>query len=156
MHRSSLLLMCALFMLTGCGDTRLERAGSGAVIGGVAGLAVGTICCGDPFDGAQLGGLIGAAGGAAIGAISPRPLFFNHEGEYWPYDGNPETPAASMDAYEAGAATPAASSRPARPATSTSTYAPARAYSTAPTYAPAPAYRAAPTYAPAPPGRDYQ
>ena len=142
MHRPSLLLMCALLMLAGCGDTRLERAGSGAVIGGVAGLAVGTLCCGDPFDGAQLGGLIGAAGGAAIGTISPRPLFFNHEGEYWPYDGNPETPAASMDAYEAGAPPPAVS-RPARLVTPT--YAPARTYSTAPAYAPA-----------LPPGRDYR
>jgi len=80
------LVSVSLLLLSGCGDTRLERAGSGAVIGGVAGIAVGTICCSDPFHGAQVGGLIGAAGGAAIGAISNKPLFFNHEAEYWPYD----------------------------------------------------------------------
>jgi hypothetical protein len=86
------LILAIPFLVSGCGDTRAERAGSGAVIGGVTGIAVGMICCADPFDGAQVGGLIGAGAGAAIGAISNRPLFFNHESQYWPYDSTQEQP----------------------------------------------------------------
>jgi hypothetical protein len=84
--RPTLLLLALPLMLAGCGESRLERAGSGAVIGAVAGGAIGALCCADPLDGAGAGAAIGAAGGAAIGAISDRPLFFNHESQYWPYD----------------------------------------------------------------------
>lgn len=149
--------MCALFLLTACGDTRVERAGSGAVIGGVTGLAVGIICCGDPFDGAQIGGLIGAAGGAALGALTPRPLFFNHEGEYWPYESTAENPPPTTPPPSQGIRTTQRTSRNA------STLSPPRYVNTlsaypsaqAPTYAPAPAQNLRSTLAP-PPGRDYR
>lgn len=95
-------LVALSLLLSGCGDTRLERAGNGAILGMFAGGAVGALCCADPIDGIGIGAAIGAAGGAAIGALSPRPLFFNHESEYWPYDssepgsapqpGTPQTP----------------------------------------------------------------
>lgn len=92
--KSAILGLFALpLLLSGCGDTRLERAGNGAILGMVAGGAVGALCCGDPIDGIGIGAAVGAAGGAAIGALSPRPLFFNHESSYWPYeDGTQKEP----------------------------------------------------------------
>ena len=86
MKKTALLCLLPL-LLAGCGDTRLERAGSGAVIGGTIGLGVGFICCGDPFVGPKVGGAIGAAVGGVTGAILEEPLFFDHDSHYWPYDG---------------------------------------------------------------------
>lgn len=71
------LLMSVLLTLTACGDTRIERAGSGAVIGGVGGAAVGGICCRDPIDNFGKGAIIGAAIGALVGFLVNRPLFFD-------------------------------------------------------------------------------
>ncbi len=81
------ILLSAL-LLAGCGETRIERVGSGAVIGGVAGFAVGTVCCGNPPAGMKAGTLIGAGTGAVVGAMLSEPLFMNHEAQYWPYDLN--------------------------------------------------------------------
>ncbi len=79
------VLSCAL-LLSACGESRLERAGSGAVIGGVTGFAVGTVCCANPPAGMMWGTAIGAGVGAVTGAILSEPLFMNHEAQYWPYD----------------------------------------------------------------------
>lgn len=79
-------ILSAALLLSACGESRLERAGSGAVIGGVTGIAVGAVCCMDPFNGAAIGGAIGAGAGAITGAILSEPLFMNHEAQYWPYD----------------------------------------------------------------------
>ncbi len=84
--KPTITALLSLLLLTACGDTRIERAGSGAVIGGVVGGGIGAVCCADPLHGFGVGAAIGAASGAAIGAISNKPLFFNHESEYWPYD----------------------------------------------------------------------
>lgn len=84
--KPALCLVLTSILLGGCGDSRMERAGSGAAIGAGVGIAVGAVCCADPFHGAAVGGLIGGASGAAVGAILDRPLFFNHQNQYWPYD----------------------------------------------------------------------
>lgn len=86
MKRTALLLLAAPLLLSACGDTRAERVGSGAVIGGVTGFAVGAVCCGNPPAGIKAGTLIGAGVGALVGAVLSEPLFMNHEAQYWPYD----------------------------------------------------------------------
>lgn len=68
-------LLCCLLLLSACGYTRLERAGSGAVVGGITGGVVGALCCADPPHGILVGSYVGAAGGAAIGALLPEPVF---------------------------------------------------------------------------------
>lgn len=73
------LLSC--LALTACGETRMERAGSGAIIGGTTGAVVGLVCCGDPIDGATAGLYIGAASGALIGALLDEPLFMDYREE---------------------------------------------------------------------------
>lgn len=78
-------VLVALPLLTACGETRVERVGSGAVIGGTVGAAAGALCC--LGSGVGAGALIGASAGAITGAVLDEPLFFNHEAEYWPYDG---------------------------------------------------------------------
>lgn len=89
MKRVSIVsLVAATLVLSACGESRLERAGSGAVIGGVTGFAVGTVCCGNPPAGMGLGLAIGAGVGAVTGALLSEPLFMNHEAQYWPYDLN--------------------------------------------------------------------
>lgn len=85
MRFTPMIVACAL-LLSGCGDTRVERAGSGAVIGGVTGFAVGAVCCMNPPAGIAAGTAIGAGVGAVTGALLSEPLFFNHEAQYWPYD----------------------------------------------------------------------
>lgn len=84
--RAYALLCASLLILGGCGDTRVERAGSGAVIGGTIGFGVGAVCCMNPPAGIKAGTLIGAGVGAAVGALLSEPLFLNHEAQYWPYD----------------------------------------------------------------------
>lgn len=81
-------LLVATLLLSACGDTRLERAGSGAVIGGTIGFGVGAVCCMNPPAGIGLGTAIGAGVGAVTGALLSEPLFMNHEAQYWPYDLN--------------------------------------------------------------------
>ena len=53
--------------LAACGDTKGDRAMSGAALGGAAGLGVGALT-GSPLTGAALG----AAGGAATGALTDK------------------------------------------------------------------------------------
>lgn len=88
MRFAPMTLLISALLLSGCGETRIERAGSGAVIGGVTGFAVGTVCCGNPPAGMGLGAAIGAGVGAVTGALLSEPLFMNHEAQYWPYDLN--------------------------------------------------------------------
>ncbi len=71
-----LLLSCVL-LLNACGNTRLERVGSGAAIGGGIGFASGAVCCQDPPNGIKNGFFIGAAVGALIGLMLDHPLFFD-------------------------------------------------------------------------------
>lgn len=85
MKKPAFALLCAsLLLLGGCGESRIERAGSGAVIGGVTGGAVGALCC--IGTGVGAGAAIGAGAGALVGAALSEPLFMNHEAQYWPYD----------------------------------------------------------------------
>ena len=57
MKRATLILgTCGLLALTACGQTDLERTGTGAVIGAAAGQVV----AGDPLTGALIGGAAGA------------------------------------------------------------------------------------------------
>lgn len=78
MKHSIALLLCASLLLNACGGSRIERTGSGAVVGGGIGLAGGYLCCQKPGDGAASGLLIGMAVGALIGFILDEPLFFNY------------------------------------------------------------------------------
>lgn len=78
---TALLGLCSLVVLSGCGETRIERVGSGAVIGGAVGTGVGFACCINP--GAGLA--IGAASGAVVGGLLSEPIFFNYHDDDWPY-----------------------------------------------------------------------
>lgn len=71
------VLMSALLVTSGCGDSRLERAGSGAAIGAGTGLVIGGLCCGDPGDHGVRGFYVGAGVGALIGLLLNHPLFFD-------------------------------------------------------------------------------
>ena len=63
-------LLAAVLLLSACGETRLERAGSGAVIGGTIGFGVGAVCCMNPPAGIGLGTAIGAGVGAGTALIT--------------------------------------------------------------------------------------
>ena len=56
------LLTLTLAALTGCGTTTTERAGSGALLGGATGAAIGSMS-GDVGKGALIGAGVGAVGG---------------------------------------------------------------------------------------------
>lgn len=86
MIRAFPALLAAALVLSACGESRLERAGSGAVIGGTIGAGVGALCC--IGTGVGAGALIGAGAGAVVGGVLSEPLFMNHEAQYWPYDLN--------------------------------------------------------------------
>lgn len=58
----------AILSLSACGNTRLDRAVSGAGIGAAGGAALGAIA-GGPILGAAA---VGAAAGGAIGAIAEK------------------------------------------------------------------------------------
>ncbi|MES2985317.1 MAG: hypothetical protein V4735_09040 [Pseudomonadota bacterium] len=77
MRRHCAMLLATLLSVSACGDTRLERTGSGAAIGGGIGVASGFLCC-DAGKGAQSGLFIGMAVGALIGFLVEHPLFFNY------------------------------------------------------------------------------
>ena len=77
MLRKLVFSLSVCLALNACGDSRLERAGSGAAIGAGAGIATGFLCCQDPGQGTQNGLIVGAIAGALIGYIIDSPLFFN-------------------------------------------------------------------------------
>ena len=56
------VLICGLVVLSACGDSKTDRALSGAGIGAAAG-GVGGLLLGDPVTGAVIGGAVGAAAG---------------------------------------------------------------------------------------------
>lgn len=66
-NRTSMKLLaatCALGLLTACGDSKGDRALSGAGIGAATGAAAGMIVGGSGTTGALIGAGVGAAGGA--------------------------------------------------------------------------------------------
>lgn len=66
-------LIYSMVTLSGCASphSRMDDMVGGALAGGLAGGATGTICCNNPTDSIPLGILIGAAAGAVIGFIWP-------------------------------------------------------------------------------------
>lgn len=56
--------VAALMLLTACGDSRSDRALSGAGLGAGAGAVGGALIGGSPVTGAVVGGAVGAATGA--------------------------------------------------------------------------------------------
>ncbi len=60
---ASLAIVAAL-ALSACGETKSDRALSGAAIGAGAGAVGGAVLGGNPIGGAVLGGAAGAAAGA--------------------------------------------------------------------------------------------
>jgi osmotically inducible lipoprotein OsmB len=61
---ATIILTCAALTLAGCGNTRGERALSGAGIGAGAGAVGSALTGGNPWGGAAIGGLAGGAVGA--------------------------------------------------------------------------------------------
>lgn len=57
-------LIGATLLIAACGDTRGERALSGAGIGAGVGALGGAVTGGDPITGAVIGGVVGGATGA--------------------------------------------------------------------------------------------
>lgn len=73
----TLLAAASLLSLTACGETKKERAVSGAAIGAGAGAVAGALVAGSPAGGAIVGGAIGAGAGAAAGALTdPNDIDF--------------------------------------------------------------------------------
>ncbi len=66
----TLIATASLFALTACGETKNDRALSGAAIGAGAGAVAGALVAGSPTGGALVGGAIGGAAGAAAGALT--------------------------------------------------------------------------------------
>jgi hypothetical protein len=64
MFRFALVAVVLGLGLAGCGDTRLERGGTGAGIGAAAGAATSGLTGGSILGGALLGGAAGGAAGA--------------------------------------------------------------------------------------------
>jgi len=62
-HATIVLGSIAVFGLAACGETKQDRALSGAAIGAGAGAAAGGLTGGSVLGGAALGGAAGAAGG---------------------------------------------------------------------------------------------
>ena len=69
--------VAACLVLTACGDSRIERAGSGAAIGAGIGVGTGFVCCQNPGKGTQNGLIVGVIAGALIGFLIDSPIFFN-------------------------------------------------------------------------------
>lgn len=70
MKAAHLLAVSSIFALAACGETKGDRALSGAGIGAGTGAVIGAAVAGDPWDGAAVGAAVGAAGGAAVGAMT--------------------------------------------------------------------------------------
>lgn len=70
MKLASTLMLSSVLMLAACGETKNDRALSGAGIGAGVGAATGALVAGNPWAGAAVGGAIGAGAGAAVGAIT--------------------------------------------------------------------------------------
>ncbi|HXQ52696.1 MAG TPA: hypothetical protein VN802_16490 [Stellaceae bacterium] len=66
------LLSGAMLALAACGTTPVDRAASGALIGGGTGAAIGAIAGGPA--GAAFGAWVGGASGALAGAVSPPTM----------------------------------------------------------------------------------
>ncbi|MCA0202483.1 MAG: hypothetical protein LCH56_16925 [Proteobacteria bacterium] len=62
--KHAVLASCVALVLVGCGETRGERALSGAAIGAGAAAVGGAILGYNPLTGALIGGAAGAVGGA--------------------------------------------------------------------------------------------
>ncbi len=62
MKLTATLILCSTLALTACGETKTDRAVSGAAIGATA----GAIVAGNPWAGAAVGG----AAGAAVGGLT--------------------------------------------------------------------------------------
>lgn len=63
-----IIAMCIILLLTACGNTKSDRALSGAGLGAGTGALVGAATGGSAVTGA----LIGGAGGAAAGALTDK------------------------------------------------------------------------------------
>lgn len=74
MKLAPLILIPCVLMLSACGETRNERAASGAAIGAGTGAVAGALVAGNPWAGAAVGGAIGAGAGAAAGALMNHPV----------------------------------------------------------------------------------
>jgi osmotically inducible lipoprotein OsmB len=70
MKTAHILTLCSVLALAACGETKQDRAASGAGIGAATGAAVGAAVAGNPWGGAAVGGAIGAGAGAAVGALT--------------------------------------------------------------------------------------
>ena len=68
MKLTSALLVASTLAIAGCGNSKGERALSGAGIGAGVGAAAGAITGGSPITGA----LVGAGVGAATGALTDK------------------------------------------------------------------------------------
>ena len=69
-------LLCAVSLaLGGCGDTRLERTGSGAVTGAGIGFTAGFLS--GPAENTGTGLFVGMALGALVGYLLDEPIFMN-------------------------------------------------------------------------------
>ncbi|MES2729128.1 MAG: hypothetical protein V4621_03400 [Pseudomonadota bacterium] len=65
MNKTMLAVMCVVCLgLTACGDTKGERALSGAGVGAGVGAAAAAVTSGSLVTGAVIGGAVGAATGA--------------------------------------------------------------------------------------------
>ena len=64
MKLSALLLTVSALALAGCGESKTDRALSGAGIGAAAGAATGAVTGGSVLGGAAIGGAAGGAAGA--------------------------------------------------------------------------------------------
>lgn len=62
--RNIVLILSATALLAACGETKTDRAMSGAAIGAGAGAVGGAIVGGSVAGGALVGGAVGAAAGA--------------------------------------------------------------------------------------------
>lgn len=70
-----------LLFMTGCGYSKEERMGSGAVTGAAIGGVTGLLCCGDPINGMAVGVIGGALVGGAVGYFLDEPLMMDHRAD---------------------------------------------------------------------------
>lgn len=70
MKPAHLLAVFSVFALAACGETKEDRALSGAGIGAATGAAAGALVAGNPWGGAAVGGVVGGAVGSTVGALT--------------------------------------------------------------------------------------